>query len=173
MKLKFPYILFILTFCNTSSIQNETTFGVKITNLEYDLQETKTNILDMLKTVEKISQKYETVANTLETAIINMDRKLEHLKQDILDKLESKVKREQRGKFVTQATFDVISQKIKTLEGLPKNLSKAVSRTYHDITEDITQSTITKDEFASFQLLVARDTCHIRVSKKIILPTAT
>jgi len=120
----------------------------------------------MLKTVEKISQKYETVANTLETAIINMDRKLEHLKRDILDKLESKVKREQRGKFVTQATFDVISQKIKTLEGLPKNLSKAVSRTYHDITEDISQSTITKDEFASFQLLVARDTCHIRYQER-------
>ena len=121
--MKIALLFFIFTYCNSSPIQNEETLGVKITNLEHDVQETKKALLDLLTTVGQISQNYETVANTVE-----------HLKQDILDKLESKVKREQRR----------------------------VSQTF---SEDIANSTITKDEFASFQLLVARDTCHIRVSR--------
>ena len=123
MILKISLLFFILTFCNSSSIQNEETLGVKITNLEHDVQDTKKALLDLLTTVGQISQNYETVANTVE-----------HLRQDILDKLESKVRREERRD--SQQTY----------------------------TKDIANSTITKDEFASFQLLVARDTSHIRVS---------
>lgn len=121
MILKISLLFFILTFCNSSSIQNEETLGVKITNLEHDVQDTKKALLDLLTTVGQISQNYETVANTVE-----------HLRQDILDKLESKVRREERRD--SQQTY----------------------------TKDIANSTITKDEFASFQLLVARDTSHIR-----------
>ena len=122
MILKISLLFFILTFCDSSPIQNEETLGVKITNLEHDVQETKKALLDLLTTVSQISQNYETVANTVE-----------HLRQDILDKLESKVRREERRD--SQKTF----------------------------TKDIANSTITKDEFAAFQLLVARDTSHIRV----------
>ena len=133
MILNIVSLFFILTFCKSSPVQNEEALTVKVTNLEHDVQETKTTLLDLLSTVSQISQNFETVANTLEAAISNIDRKVEHLKQDILDKLENKVKREQREKF-TEA-------------------------------EDVTKSTITKDEFASFQLVVARDTSHIRVSQ--------
>jgi len=121
MILKISLLFFILTFCNSSPIQNEETLGVKITNLEHDVQETKKALLDLLTTVGQISQNYETIANTVE-----------HLRQDILDKLESKVRREERRD------------------------------SQHTFTKDIANSTITKDEFAAFQLLVARDTSHIR-----------
>lgn len=121
MILKISLLFFIFTFCDSSPIQNEETLGVKITNLEHDVQETKKALLDLLTTVSQISQNYETVANTVE-----------HLRQDILDKLESKVRREERRD--SQQTF----------------------------TKDIANSTITKDEFAAFQLLVGRDTSHIR-----------
>ena len=63
---------------------------------------------------------------------------VEHLRQDILDKLESKVRREERRD--SQQSF----------------------------TKDIANSTISKDEFASFQLLVARDTSHIRVGRMLL-----
>ena len=131
MILKIVSLFFILTVCKSSPVQNEEALAVKITNLEHDVQETKTSLLDLLTTVSQMSQKFEKVENTLEAAISNIDSKVEHLKQDILDKLESKVKRDQRKKA------------------------------------DFTKSTITKDEFASFQLLVARDTSHIRVSQPI------
>jgi len=135
MILNIVSLLFILTFCKSSPVQNEEALTVKVTNLEHDVQETKTTLLDLLSTVSQISQNFETVANTLEVAIGNIDRKVEHLKQDILDKLENKVKREQREKFTTE-------------------------------TEDVSKSTITKDEFASFQLVVARDTSHIRYQER-------
>ena len=137
MILNIVSLLFILTFCKSSPVQNEEALTVKVTNLEHDVQETKTTLLDLLSTVSQISQSFETVANTLEVAIGNIDRKVEHLKQDILDKLDNKVKREQREKFTTER-------------------------------EDVTKSTITKDEFASFQLVVARDTSHIRVSQSLM-----
>ena len=58
------------------------------------------------------------------------------------------MKREERGKFVTEAAFDVITQKLEKLENLPVNVTNSV----------------TKNEFAKFQLSVARDTALIRVS---------
>ena len=134
MILNIVSLFFILTLCKSSPVQNEEALTVKITNLEHDVQETKTSLLDLLSEVSQISQNFETVANSVEAAISNIDRKVEHLKQDILDKLENREKREQREKFRTQ-------------------------------TEDVTKSTITKDEFASFQLVVARDTSHLRVSQ--------
>ena len=133
MILNIVSLFFILTFCKSSPVQNEEALTVKITNLEHDVQETQTSLLDLLSAVSQISQNFETVANSVEAAISNIDRKVEYLKQDILDKLENREKREQREKF-TEA-------------------------------EDVTKSTITKDEFASFQLVVARDTSHIRVSQ--------
>ena len=135
MILNIVSLFFILTVCKSSPVQNEEALAVKITNLEHDVQETKTSLLDLLTTVSQMSQKFEKVANTVETAVSNIDSKVEHLKQDILDKLENKVKRDQRKKAEA---------------------------------EDFTKSTITKDEFASFQLLVARDTSHIRVSQSLM-----
>ena len=82
------------------------------------------------------------------------------------DKLQHpivQVKREQRGKFVTEAAFDILARKLDKLESLPRNLSEAVSKTFSNMSEDLSRSTITKNEFASFQLVVARDTSHIRV----------
>ena len=145
MILKTASFLFILTSCKSSPVQNEEVLGAKIANLEHDVQETKTALVDLLTTVRQISQNFEAVSNTVETALSNMDSKVEHLKQDILDKLENKVKREQRAKFETDA--------------------KKITQT---LAEDIAKSTITKDEFASFQLLVARDTCHVRVSQILL-----
>ena len=137
MILNIVSLFFILTFCKSSPVQNEEALTVKITNLEHDVQETKTSLQDLLSAVSQISQNFETVANSVEATISNIDSKVEHLKQDILDKLENREKREQREKFRTQ-------------------------------TKDVTKSTITKDEFASFQLLVARDTSHLRVSQFLV-----
>ena len=108
----------------------------------------------------------QTLKRDLSDSIHSLESKFQHLQEDLNTKFDNKVKREQRGKFVTEETFDLVAKKIERLQDLPKNLTEVVSRTYSDISKDITRTTITRDEFAQFQLMVARDTCKVRVRSR-------
>jgi len=97
-------------------------------------------------TIQEIDNRLQTVEDELSS----MSKNFYGFQQDIINKLESKVKREERGKFVTEAAFDVITQKLEKLENLPVNITNSV----------------TKNEFAKFQLDVARDTALIRYQEQ-------
>ena len=113
--------------------------------------------------ISKLENEIQTLKQDLSESIHSLESKFEHLQEDLNTKFDNKVKREQRGKFVTEETFDLVAKKIERLQDLPKNLTEVVSRTYSAISRDITRTTITRDEFAQFQLMVARDTCKVRV----------
>ena len=118
--------------------------------------------------ISKIENEMKILKTDLSASIHSLESKFAHLQDDLNTKFESKVKREQRGKFVTEETLDLVAKKIERLQDLPKNLTEVVSRTYSDISKDITRTTITRDEFAQFQLMVARDTCRVRVRISIL-----
>ena len=71
---------------------------------------------------------------------------------------------------MTEETFDEIAKKIDQLQELPSDISDVVEKKYTDITNDITKTTITRDEFAHFQLMVIRDTCQLRVRSTTLPP---
>ena len=160
-KHSFIVLFLLLKYCSSSAILN-------IDNIEEKLNKLSENYENI---DERFDTVYQTVSDTkdsltifIDDAIKSLSDKFEIFKEDISDKLDDKVKREQRGRFVTEADFDMITRKIDKLEYLPQNLTDAVTNTYSDISEDIIKSTISKEEFASFQLSVVRDTSHLRVS---------
>ena len=67
------------------------------------------------------------------------------------------MKREHSKKFVTEEAFNIVTKK---LQDIPNNFSRKVN----EISQDIFNSAITKDEFSSFKLMMARDVCHLKVS---------
>merc|ERR1712241_148589 len=93
----------------------------------------------------------------------SVDKKIEDLQEKIVDKLEKKVKRQGRGKFVSEETFDLVARQVEELSKLPESLKASVAQTYTNITANI--NSITREEFAAFQLSVARDTCKTRFNE--------
>ena len=160
----------------------------KISSLETELNSTRDIVHEMLGSVNKLSkqslisktefenikanldlqtEKIEDISALMEDALRSVDKKIEDLQEDIVDKLEKKVKRQERGKFVSEETFDIVARQVEELSKLPESLNASVARTYTDITANINRMTITREEFAAFQLSVARDTCKTRVSQYV------
>jgi len=155
----FIVLFFQLKYCSSSAILNVDAIEEKLNKISENYEN-----ID-----EKFDSVYQTISDTkdsltilIDNSINSLSERFEIFKEDISDKLDDKVKREQRGRFVTEADFDIITKKIDQLEYLPQNLTDAVTNTYSDISKDIKKTTITKDEFASFQLSVVRDTSHLR-----------
>ena len=124
------------------------------------------NIEGRIETIfQTIRESKDSVTAVLEDALRSVDKKIEDLKEEIVDKLEKKVKRQERGKFVSEETFDLVARQVEELSKLPESLNASVARTYTDITANLNRMTITREEFAAFQLSVARDTCKTRVSQ--------
>ena len=160
-KHSFIVLFLLLKYCSSSAILNINTIEEKLNKLSENYE----NIDERFDTVyQTVSDTKDSLTIFIDDAIKSLSDKFEIFKEDISDKLDDKVKREQRGRFVTEADFDMITRKIDKLEYLPQNLTDAVTNTYSDISEDIIKSTISKEEFASFQLSVVRDTSHLRVS---------
>ena len=114
---------------------------------------------------ETIRDSKDSLNAVLEEAMRSVDKKIEDLQEKIVDKLEKKVKRQGRGKFVSEETFDLVARQVEELNKLPESLNASVAKTYTDITANLNRMTITREEFAAFQLSVARDTCKTRVSQ--------
>eukprot|EP00092_Neocalanus_flemingeri_P028443 GFUD01030885.1.p1 GENE.GFUD01030885.1~~GFUD01030885.1.p1 ORF type:complete len:415 (+),score=118.63 GFUD01030885.1:158-1402(+) len=115
---------------------------------------------------ESISDSKDSVTAVVEDALYTMNKKFDNLKSDIMAKLESKVKRgTEAGKFVTEETFEIVARQVDALKELPKSLNEIVDKSYSQLSQGMSQSTITRDEFAQFQLNVARDTSHLRFNE--------
>jgi len=119
-----------------------------------------------LKTVfESISDSKDSVTAVVEDALYTMNKKFDNLKSDIMAKLETKVKREQRGKFVKEEDFDIVARQVEKLKDLPKSLNEIVDKSYSKMSQGMSKSGISREEFAQFQLNVARDTSHLRFNE--------
>ena len=114
--------------------------------------------------LQTIQDSKDSVSAVLEDAMMSVDAKIDVLKDEILQKLVNKVKRQEAGKFVSEEAFNKVVREIQELSKLPTSLNNSVSKTFKDMTADLDRMTISKEEFASFQLSVARDTCRSRVS---------
>ena len=123
-----------------------------------DLNNKLTGVFDSIKDSK------DSVTAVVEDALYRMNKKFDDLKSDMLSKLESKVKRSnEAGKFVSEESFEVVARQVEALKGLPESLNAKVDQTYSKLSKGMGMSTITRDEFAKFQLNVARDTSHLRV----------
>ena len=113
---------------------------------------------------QTIRDSKDSVSAILEDAMMSVDAKIELLKQEILQKLVTKVKWEESEKFVSEEAFNKVARKVQELSQLPSSLNKSVSQSLRNMTADLDKMTISKAEFASLQLSVARDTSRSRVS---------
>ena len=117
------------------------------------------------KVFERISDSKDSVTAVVEDALYAMNKKFEDLKSEMMEKLESKVKRSnEAGKFVSEESFEIVARQVDKLKDLPKSLNEKVEKSYTELSKGMSKDTITRDEFAEFQLSVARDTSHLRVS---------
>ena len=114
---------------------------------------------------ETIRDSKESVTAVVEDALDTMNKKFEDLKTNMMEKLESKVKRSNDvGKFVSEESFEVVARDVEKLKKLPETLTSQMDQSYSKLSKGMSKSTITRDEFARFQLSVARDTSQLRVS---------
>ena len=110
--------------------------------------------------IETINDSRDSVTAVLEDALRSVDRKMEELQE----RLEKKVKPQERGKFVSEETFSLLARQVEHLSRLPESLNASVAATYSALAANLERRTITRQEFISFQLSVARDTSRTKVS---------
>ena len=191
--------MFIFFFLNTSVLSLSTekvNTDMRLEQIEKELVETKSSLVEILKTISIISKEYvhndqieriiklqnqedksdeldikfmslneqindskKQLTNFVHTAVNSLEKQFATLKDDLSHKLDKKVKRDHDRKFVTEEKFATVSQKVEKLQTLPLNISHHVNA----LTKDLTASTITRNEFAKFQLTVARDTARVKV----------
>jgi len=115
---------------------------------------------------DSIRDSKDSVSAVVEDALYTMNKKFDDLKSDMMSKLESKVKRSNEpGKYVSEEAFEVVAREIEALKDLPSTLNAKVEDTYSKLSKGMSTETITRDEFAQFQLNVARDTSHLRFNE--------
>lgn len=118
------------------------------------------------KVFETISDSKDSVTAVVEDALYAMNKKFEDLKSEMMAKLESKVKRSnEAGKFVSEEAFEIVARQVDKLKDLPTSLNEKVEKSYTELSKGMSKDTITRDEFAEFQLNVARDTSHLRFNE--------
>ena len=184
--------LFLVLFLYTSVFSVSTkkvNTNIRLEQIEKELVETKSSLVEILKTVSIISKEFvhkdqieklisendlldikfmslnkqinrsqKQLTNIVHTAVNSQEKQFSTLKED-LSKLDKKVKSDHEKKFVTEDKFQAVSEQVKKLQKLPLNISWNVN----ELSEDLTESTIIRKEFAKFQLTVARDTARGKV----------
>ena len=187
--------LFIFLFLYTSVLSLSTervNTEMRLEQIEKELAETKSSLVEILKTISIISKEYvhkdqielqnqedasneldikfmslneqindskKKLTNFVHKAVNSLEKQFVTLKDDLSHKLDKKVKRDHDRKFVTEEKFATVSKQVEKLQTLPLNISRHVNA----LSEDLTASTITRNEFAKFQLTVARDTARVKV----------
>ena len=166
---------------------------MRLEQIEKELVETKSSLVEILKTITIISKEYvhkdqieklqnqddasneldikfmslneqindskKQLTNFVHKAVNALEKQFVTLKDDLSHKLDKKVKRDHDRKFVTEEKFATVSKQVEKLQTLPLNISRHVNA----LSEDLSASTITRNEFAKFQLTVARDTARVKV----------
>lgn len=107
---------------------------------------------------EQINDSKSKLTDIVQNAVDSLEKKFVVLKDDLSHKLDKKVKREHGSKYVTEDNFERVSKQVEKLQSIPLNISK----TFSEISQDLTIAKITRNEFAKFQLTVARDTAGIK-----------
>ena len=191
--------LFIFFFLYTSVLSLSTervNTEMRLDQIEKELVETKSSLVEILKTISIISKEYvhkdqieeliklqnqddasneldikfmslneqindskKQLTNFVHKAVNSLEKQFVTLKDDLSHKLDKKVKRDHDRKFVTEEKFATVSKQVEKLQTLPLNISRHVNA----LSEDLSASTITRNEFAKFQLTVARDTARVKV----------
>ena len=184
----------VFTLFTTEKMNTE----MRLEQLENELVETKSSLVEILKTVSIISKEFvhkdqidrliklkslnedasdeldikfmslneqindskKQLSNFVHEAVTSLEKQFVRLKDDLSHKLDKKVKRDHDRKFVTEDKFATVSQQVQKLQSLPLNISWQVNA----LSENLTESTITRNEFAKFQLTVARDTARVKVN---------
>ena len=124
---------------------------------------------------DKIERRFQSMSETirdskdsfsaiLEDAMISVDKKIAEMKDDIMKNLEERIKRQKRREFVSEEKLEEVSSQIEELSKLPETLSASVAEVHDNITSNFNKMTISREEFASFRLNVARDSSKTRVS---------
>ena len=144
----------ILISFSMLSKQHAHTDGVNTTQAVSDEIDMKIEQLQM-----KIDENKENVTGVVLAAVDTLQKKFDALKDDLSFQLENKVKRAVGGKFLTEESFEEISRKVQKLQDLPNSIMESVNK----IKLDLPKTAITKEEFSSFQLRVARDLATVKV----------
>lgn len=190
----FIFLLFCTSVLSLSTERVNT--EMRLEQIEKELVETKSSLVEILKTITIISKEYvhkdqieklmklqnqddasneldikfmslneqindskKQLTNFVHKAVNALEKQFVTLKDDLSHKLDKKVKRDHDRKFVTEEKFATVSKQVEKLQTLPLNISRHVNA----ISEDLSASTITRNEFAKFQLTVARDTARVKV----------
>ena len=178
-----------------TSILSLSTKNIKprLEQIEKELVETKSSLVELLKTVSIISKEFvhkdeieqlinpqnqedlsdkldikfmslskqindaeNQLTNFVHTAVDSIEKKFAMIRKDFSHKLNKKIKSNQEEKFVSEEKFQTWSKQVEKLQTFPFNISQHVNA----LTDNLT---ITRDEFAKFQLTVARDMAHVKV----------
>ena len=159
---------------------------LRLSQLESDLDSTRSTIMEIMRSVSKLSKQHEmittraasdeidmkieqlqmkidenkeNVTGVVLAAVDTLQKKFDALKDDLSFQLENKVKRAVGGKFLTEESFEEISRKVQKLQDLPNSIMESVNK----IKLDLPKTAITKEEFSSFQLAVVRDLATVKV----------
>ena len=108
----------------------------------------------------KIDENKKNVTGVVMAAVGSLQKNLDALKDNLSFQLENKFKRADVVKLLTEESFEEISRKVQKLQDLPNSLMESVNR----IKLDLPKTAITKKEFSSFQLAVARDLATVKVN---------
>ena len=147
----------LLNLQNNSHTEEE--LDIKFMSLNEQINDSKSKLTDIVQNaVDSLEKKFVVLKDDLSH---KLDKKVcasSFLWRDVYKLNQFQVKREHGSKYVTEDNFERVSKQVEKLQGIPLNISK----TFSEISQDLTIAKITRNEFAKFQLTVARDTAGIK-----------
>ena len=184
--------LFLVLFLYTSVFPVSTkkvNTNIRLEQIEKELVETKSSLVEILKTVSIISKEFVhkdqiekliSENDMLDIKFMSLNKQINRSQKQLtnyvhkavnsqkkqfstlkedLSKLDKKVESDHEKKFVTEEKFQAVSEQVEKLQKLPLNSSWNVN----ELSKDLTENTIIRKEFSKFQLTVARDTARVKV----------
>ena len=167
-----PSLLLLLSSLHSGVLLPSETISteLRLSQLESGLDSTRSTLMKILRSVSILSKQHEVINEENVTGVVkSLQKKFDDLKDDLSSQLENKVKRADGGKFLTDESFEEVSRKVQKLQDLPNALMESVNR----IKLDFPQTAITKEEFSSFQLTVARDLATVKVKVQYLTKLQT
>ena len=180
--------LFLVLFLYTSVFPVSTkkvNTNIRLEQIEKELVETKSSLVEILKTVSIISKEFVhkdqiekliSENDMLDIKFMSLNKQINRSQKQLtnyvhtavnsqekqfstlkedLSKLDKEVKGDHEKKFVTEEKFQAVSEQVEKLQKHPLNISWNVNA--------MTENTIIRKEFSKFQLTVARDTARVKV----------
>ena len=180
--------LFLVLFLYTSVfsvLTKEVNTNIRLEQIEKELVETKSSLVEILKSVSIISKEFVhkdqiekliSENDMLDIKFMSLNKQINRSQKQLtnyvhaavnsqekqfstlkedLSKLDKEVKGDHEKKFVTEDKFQAVSEQVEKLQKHPLNISWNVNA--------LTENTIIRKEFSKFQVTVARDTARVKV----------